>query len=278
MKIIPANVTLLGEALDHPECVCLDQQGNLVTGSEAGKVVRVEQDGSQHEVGNTGGFLLGLALDGNDRVHACDCGKNQVFRIDPDGTVTLRSSGTPDRPFTVPNFPVFDREGNLYVSDSGDYWNPQGTGAVLKIDPQDNTTVFHSGPFQFANGLAIDPTEQWLYVVQSTAPNIVRIPLNESNGPIEITHRLPLGTVPDGIACTADGRVVIGCYKPDGVFLGDLDGNVEVLCEDPTGELLSRPTNVALGDGKLFIANLGGWHITCIATDLTPGPIFRPHL
>ncbi|HEX7009687.1 MAG TPA: hypothetical protein VF184_06875, partial [Phycisphaeraceae bacterium] len=89
---------------------------------------------------------------------------------------------------------------------------------------------------------------------------------------------LPAGTVPDGIAMTAEGELVIACYKPDALFLGGLDGSVRLLHEDPTGELLNRPTNAAIHDGRLYIANLGGWHLTVVDTALTAGPIHHPRL
>jgi gluconolactonase len=276
ITLVRHEATLLGEGLDHPESVCIDADGVLFAGGEAGQVYRIQTDGVHREIAQTNGFLLGLALDGNGRLHACDCKQRTVWLVDPNGEVTARSTGAPERPFSFPNFPVFDQNGNLYVSDSGDYWNELGDGCIMRIDAQGRTSVFHEGPFRFANGLAIDPSGKWLYIVQTTASNVVRIPLGEPNGPIEVAYELPRRTVPDGIAFAADGRLVIGCYKPDALFVGRLDGSVECLCEDATGELLNRPTNVALASGQLFVANLGGWHVTRLETDLLPRPLFRP--
>ena len=59
-------------------------------------------------------------------------------------------------------------------------------------------------------------------------------------------------------------------------LLGHPNGEVETLYEDPTGELLSRPTNVAIGEGRLYVANLGGWHVTVIERDIAPGPLYLP--
>ena len=62
------------------------------------------------------------------------------------------------------------------------------------------------------------------------------------------------------------------------MFIGEAGGAVELLCEDPTGELLSRPTNVAIGQGVLYMANIGGWHLTTIDSELQPAPLFYPQL
>lgn len=279
MRLTPSNCQLLGEGLDHPESVCLGPDGTVYAGGEAGQVYRLDTTGGQHLVGTTGGFLLGLTLDGAGAIHACDVGNKALVRMSPEGKVTHRATGIAGRPFVNPNHILFDPQGTLYLTDSGDYWQQEtGTGYVATVDAQDNAKIFHAGPFMFANGIALHPSGEWLYIAQSTAANIVRIPLARPNGPMEVTHTLPTGTVPDGIAFAADSRLVIGCYKPDAILVGHPDGTVETLFEDPTGELLNRPTNIAIGEGKLYIANLGGWHLTVVEADFQPAPIHRPRL
>jgi len=279
MQLTPDNCQVLGDGLDHPESVCLAPDGSLYAGGEAGQVYCLAPDGTQRVLGSTGGFLLGVALDGHGCIHACDVGNQALYRVCPDGTVTLRANSVAGRPLVNPNHGVFDAQGNFYMSDSGDYWNRDpGNGVLLKIDPDNNVELFHQGPFSFANGVALHPSGQWLYVAQSTAGNIVRVPFDQPNGPIEVTHTLPAGTVPDGLVFAADERVVIACYKPDAVLYGWPDGSVTTCCHDPTGELLSRPTNVAIGNSRLYISNLGGWHITSIESELEPAVIYRPRL
>lgn len=275
MRATPDNATLIGDRLDHPECVCVGPDGTVYAGGEAGQIYRIDANG-QRQIGSTDGFVLGIALDGLGRIHACDIIHRAVFVIDRQGGVYRRSVGTPDHPFAVPNYAVFDRDGRMFVSDSGDYWAKPGTGRIFVIEPDGQTRLFHRGPFDFANGLAIDPTDQWLYIVQSTAPDICRIPLGRPDGPIEITHRLSADTVPDGLAFSDDGQLLISCYKPDAVLIARPDETVETYLEDPTGELLSRPTNVALFNGHLYTANIGGWQIVRIDTNLRPRELYFP--
>lgn len=271
------NCQLLGEGLDHPESVCVAPDGTLYAGGEAGQLYRITPSGEQHVIGSTGGFLLGVTLDGNGGMHACDIGNKALMHIASTGEVTCRTRAAGDRKFETPNHSVFLPDGRLLMSDSGDYWQQTtGTGYIALIAPDNGTSVFHPGPFRFANGVALHPSGEWLYIAQSTAANIVRIPLELPDGPIEVTHQLPAGTIPDGLAFAADGRLVIGCYKPDAILVGHPDGGVETLFEDPTGELLSRPTNIAIGNGKVYAANLGGWHITALDTDLTPAQLHLP--
>jgi sugar lactone lactonase YvrE len=278
MRLTPDNCRVWGSRLDHPESVCFDAGGTLYAGSESVQLYRFDASDSWRTVGTTGGFLLGIAADGHGTIHACDCAQSAVYTIRAAGEVALRSRGAADRPFEMPNHGVFDAVGNFFLSDSGAYWDPRGTGWIARIDAAGNTSRFHDGPFRFANGVAIDPTGEWLYVAQSTAENVVRTPLAAPNGPMEVAFELPPGTIPDGIAFATSGELLIACYKPDAVMLGIHGGRVEVLCDDPTGELLCRPTNVALRGGKLFVANLGGWHVTVLDTPLTPLPLHYPVL
>jgi gluconolactonase len=177
-----------------------------------------------------------------------------------------------------PNHPVFDIEGNLYVSDSGDYWSENGDGCIFVIRPDGRTELFHAGPLRYPNGLAIDPSGKWLYVAQSPAWNIVRIPLDRVNGDVHVAFRLPDHTIPDGITFAASGELLVGCYRPDSVWLCHPDGRSEPLAEDPTAELLQAPTNMCLHDGNLFVANLAGRHIAVLETALVPAVVHRPRL
>ena len=53
---------------------------------------------------------------------------------------------------------------------------------------------------------------------------------------------------------------------------------VEVLVDDPTAELLLRPTNVAVRDGLLYVANLGGRWVSVIDLGLDAEVRHRPVL
>src|SRR4051812_14166456 len=113
LRASPENVKTLGENLDHPEGLCIGPEGEVYAGGELGQLYRIEPDGTQREVASTGGFLLGMALDGQGRIHACDSKRQAVVRIDPDGSVVERSRGNSERAMEVPNYPAFDSRGNL---------------------------------------------------------------------------------------------------------------------------------------------------------------------
>ena len=122
MSVLSLNdVSILAEGLDHPECVAWGPDGYLYAGGEAGQIYRISLCGEITEIASTGGFILGITLDGSGNIYACDTKKHAVMRIDQRGNVAVYSHGAADRKMTAPNFSVFDRNGNLYVSDSGDW-------------------------------------------------------------------------------------------------------------------------------------------------------------
>lgn len=113
-------------------------------------------------------------------------------------------------------------------------------------------------------------------MVESFVPTVNRFDLE--TGELEEVTRLA-GTVPDGIAFTAEGGVLVSCYRPDRIVHIDRNGAVEIVAEDPQGTMLSGPTNVCfMGEelDQLVSANLGRWHLTLIDAGLTGVPLHYP--
>lgn len=257
-------IETLVEGLDHPECVAWGPDGFLYAGGEAGQIYKIDIGRrSFAEIANTGGSVLGIALDNQCNVYACDHKRRAVLVISPSGQVRPFSAGSLDRPMTFPNFPVFHSSGALFVSDSGKW--PEGGGCIYRIAPDGEATVWSTGSPQFTNGLAISPAGDAIYAVESTMPGITRIPIecDGSAGTAEPVVSLP-GTVPDGLAFDIEGRLYIGCYRPDRIYTLEPDGRLLIFADDYQGTVLAAPTNLAFGGpnhGTLYIASLGRWHV-----------------
>ena len=134
-----------------------------------------------------------------------------------------------------------------------------------RLDADGTLDVFSERLRNFPNGCAVTADGRHLWMVESHSPTVNRFEL--ATGALEEVTRLP-GTVPDGIAFTDDGGVVVSCYRPDRIVHIDRDGHAETIAEDPQGTLLSAPTNVVfVGErrDRLISANLGRWHLTSIS-------------
>lgn len=275
------RISLLGGGLDHPEGIAWSPSGFIVAGGEAGQIYRVTLEGDVTEVGTTDGFIYGVALDADDRVYACDFARAELCRIDPDGSVTVLSAGTSERPMVVPNFAAFDDDGNLYVTDSGTWGEDEGV--VYLITPDGRTRIWADDVPRFPNGCCLTDDGDALLVVESRARRVARILIGPdgSAGPAETVVTLE-GSQPDGIALAADGRtMLVGCYRPDRVYVVDPDGRAEVLLEDPDGVMLNQPTNVAFVGPSLdavAISSLGGWSLGLADVGLRGMPLRRPPL
>ena len=256
--------TQLAVGLDHPEGVAWGQDGNLYAGGELGQIYRVSLDGSVEEVARTGGFILGVALDADGRVYACDLAKHTVWRIEPEtGSVEPYSTGTPEQPMHSPNFSTFDAAGNLYVSASGPW--EEHTGRIYRIAPGGDTTVWSSALPHYTNGSSFNAERDVLYVAESLLPGVSRVPIQPdgSAGAPELFAELA-GAIPDGLAFDTDANLYVSCYRPDRIYRIAPDGKVKVLVDEPKGMRLCAPTNIAFAGpelDRLVVANVGLSHL-----------------
>lgn len=271
----------LVDGLDHPEGVAWGPDGYVYAGGEAGQIYRVSLDGGYEQIASTGGFVLGLCLDASANIYACDIGHKAVMRIARNGIATIYSNGTPERLMQNPNYPVFDRHGNLYVSDSGGWL--QDNGCVFRIRPGGQAEVVSEQPLQFPNGMALSPDQHYLYIVLSTTqPGVARIALNDdgSVGPLERVVDLP-HTVPDGIAFDADKNLYISCYTPNEIYRLTPDGALDTLVGDWQNTMIAGPANMAFcGPDRttLVVSSLSRWHLACAAMPVAGAPVLYPEL
>lgn len=269
------NARVFCDGLDHPEGIAAHPtDGSIWAGGEAGQIYRVDiRDKRVEEIASTGGFNLGIAFSRDGAYLAvCDLKGKCVWLLDVlSGHLKKLATAAGDHVISIPNSPCFDRAGNLYVSDSGGF--RQITGKILRFGAGDLSRgqVWHRGPFNFANGIALSPKEDALYVTASWLPGIERIEIRPdgSAGRREVVVTLPR-TVPDGLAFAPDGTLYATCYTPNRIYKIDATGSAEVLIDDWESHTLCNPTNLAFSPaapGRLFTTNLGRWHLTEIALD-----------
>jgi len=253
---------VFADGLDHPEGLAFDADGNLWAGGELGQIYKITQKGKVRSVATLGGFNLGLTFSARQELFVCNFKLGALIQLDRSGK-TIRFWERAGRyRLRTPNFSVFDRAGNLYFSDSGDFKKHDGFLFVLRPNGKIEQLLDR---LSFPNGLSLSADDRILYVVQSTKNNVLAVPILET-GAIgrPRVYATGLNNVPDGTTLDADGNLYVTCYASHNVYRVTPDGQVSLFAVDPEGTMLASPTNAAFGGenhDEMYFANLSRWHI-----------------
>ena len=262
--------------LDHPEGLAVHRDGSVWCGGERGQIYRIEPDGTSMEqvAAIDGGFSQGMAFDREDNLYVCDLKHGSVVRLDArSGSLEEFADGADGRGISICNYPAFDAEGRLYVSDSHAFKEP-GPG-IFRFEPDGTGELWYDEPVNFANGLAFSADGGYLYVAETFGNTIFRVPVrgDGSAGDREEVAALP-GILPDGLSFDAAGNLYVACYEPSQVLRVAPDGAIERFIGDEEAHLFCHPTNLAFRDGTLFTTNLGRWHITAVEVGMEGLPLY----
>jgi gluconolactonase len=236
----------LVDGIRHTEGIAWDPRGHLYTGTDSGDLLRYgPSDALPERVAAVGGRVLGVAIDGNGRVYCCDQTNRCLWRYSPGSGAPVKiSEGGPSRRMTCPNGLVFADDGTLYVGDSGS-WD-EGGAAIFGIRGGNTWVVPGTDSVDYINGLAIDPAGSHLYAIASRLPGVIRFPFGAKGhvGASEVFWMAPRGSIPDGLAFTSQGAMVVAFFEPNQILLVS-DGEVVELAADERDGVLAGPTNVA---------------------------------
>lgn len=234
--------------VDHPESISIGPRGEAYTTGTGGQVYRlnVETNTAEQFASTAPRRVLGQAVDADGNLYCADVGKGEVVRVSPDGQQSTYACGPEGRKFVCPNYPAFNRSGNLYLSESG-HWDSID-GHLYKIPPGGGEAqLWFSEPLDTPNAIALDAEEEFLYIVETFGPGVVRIAINKDGSSGDFERVLHMSRhVPDGIAFDENGRLWIACHRPDAIYIFDLKSRkLELFAEDWQGEKLRGPTDVA---------------------------------
>jgi gluconolactonase len=241
---------IFANGLDHPECLAFDSEGWLWAGGEAGQVYHISPEGAVETVAELGGFCGGVAWSPNDDLWVCNP-KHGVVRVKPSGEWRVFAGDT-----ICPNYGLFDRAGNYYVTDSGNWM--KRNGRLLRLAPDGAREVILGG-FGYTNGLALSADERTLYMVESDTDRVFAIDLPGGSARVFAEE---VGRMPDGLALDSGGDLFVSCYASDDIHRITPSGQKTLYAYDRWAIRLSRPTNLAFHDGWLYVANLGRTTIT----------------
>ena len=278
-KIISTDELVpFGKGVQRPEDVVITKDGEVWLSDQASACARVERDGSLTRVGRVKGAPNGINMDVEGRILIANFGGPEgevgsLQRLDPrTGEVETLCSELKGRPLFGSNYPTVDRHGRIWCSHSTfgpleKAFDDLDDGLIFRVDLDGNTHVV-AEQIKFANGIALDEREDYLYVCQTTGCNVIRYPIKadgslgepEEYGPKlgfdnhEVQDKRPLSLplrsqlgLTDGCGFDVEGNLWVTLVLANKVVVITPDLEVIDIISDPEGKIMRNPTNVSWG-------------------------------
>ncbi|PKN19071.1 MAG: hypothetical protein CVU71_09840 [Deltaproteobacteria bacterium HGW-Deltaproteobacteria-6] len=274
MKIDIRQVKTIGQGLRRPEGVMAQDDGSVLTADGLGRCARIAADGRTTFFGRLGGIPNGICLDQKGNCIVANIGNGEVQSVSPSGSHTVLMTEAEGKRMYTPNFPFLDFSGRLWVSNSTD--NPDIDASLQSPVPDGCLVVIAEGlpprivanGIYFANGVALDAEEKFVYVAETMQRRVLRYRINPENSleKAEVYGPSSLGKLgfPDGIAFDEAGNLWVTFPIANALGFIDARGRLEIFVEDPDGLVINRPANICFGGPDrrtAFIGSLGGTNV-----------------
>jgi len=254
-----------------PEGVAVDMDDNVYVSliAPVSEIREISPSGTQSTLAdlNVGGFgPLGLAVGDDGTVYAAvasfDPATQGVYRVSADGAAT-RLPGT--GAISFPNDLVFDRHGNLFVTDTAG-------GAVWRIPPGGSAELWIQDPFLLGtgelgaavplgvNGIALTLRQHGIIVSNTERGTLLRIHVrrNGTAGDIHVVADDPALFGIDGIALARSGAV-FAAVNAQSTIVRVGERGITTIADAEDG--INGASAVAFGVGSdranLFVVNFG---------------------
>ncbi len=228
------NATPVADGIGFPEGTVLVHDTLYFVDYQASTVNRLTPSGYAVVARLPGCGANGLTVLNDTLLVACyDSGAVQQVSLDG---VRQRAfdRGSKGEPFLHPNDLVTDARGGVYFTASGD---DSWLGKVFYLAPQASAPVAVADNIRNANGVALSPDGNLLYVGESTTDSILRYgvhrdgTLDERTPFADLDALAPTGQAfrhtPDGIRSDADGHLFVALYNGGGLWVLDDQGRLQ---------------------------------------------------
>src|SRR5688572_28841088 len=250
---------------------------------------RVRDSQQPTQTGFSDPFGIAVAKDGT--IYISDAGEsNRILAITPEGTLNIvagAAEGFVDdngasAAFNTPSGLAIDRDGNLYVADTGN-------NRIRKVSPEghvqtiagDGSAGYADGPARQARfngpiGIAVDANGN--VFVADTYNDRIRMISPDGNvstiagtgmpGYADGDRSTSLFDTPCGLIAANDGTIIVADTGNDSLRRISPDGNVSTWSVNVNGEGISSPVGLALThDNYLYVTELDRSRVLQIAPD-----------
>ncbi len=260
----------IGSGLLRPEGVMALDDGSLYAADGRGRCSRISRDGKTSFFGSVGGAPNGICIDPKGNCVIANIGNGEVQSLCPDGRHEVLMTEADGKRMYTPNFPFIDSKERLWVSNSTArpsvdeaLQKPAADGCIVVIEKGRPRIAAEN--IYFANGLAVDAEEKFLYVAETMKRRVLRYQIanDGSLADRDIYGPEPLGQLgfPDGVAFDEAGNLWVTFPLWNSIGYITPQQELKILLEDPEGRVLRRPSNICFGWKErrtAFIGNLDG--------------------
>nr|WP_225951598.1 SMP-30/gluconolactonase/LRE family protein [Mycobacterium sp. OAS707] len=222
-EVPSADLTVVPVPGNAPEDVVVDADGNIWTGVDDGRIVRITPDGQPTVVGTAAGRPLGLAVARDGRLLVCTSpggllvmdtgsGKFETLVDEVDGRRLQFCSNVTE----TPDGTIFFTESTsafTYANYVGAIFEARGRGSLFRRDP-DGTVLTVVPGLYFANGVTPTADGSALVFAETQGRRLSKYWLSGSQAGTVTPLAVNLPGMPDNLSTGADGRIWCALVTP----------------------------------------------------------------
>ena len=245
--IAMSDITFVGSGLARPECVLTTAKGEVFVGDHHAGIAEIGKP-KRTLTGAPPGFLPnGVTMLPTREFLIANLGPGGgVWKLDRDWRLSPWLLEVEGELLRVCNFVGHERDGVTWISVSTRQYPREkamrpgfGDGFICRVDGS-GARIAADG-IGFTNECRVDPSGRWLYVNETMARCISRLPIDGARlGAKEVLHRFGPGEFPDGFAFDSEGAAWVACVVSNRVIRVETSGRATLVLDDGDPALIAE--------------------------------------
>jgi sugar lactone lactonase YvrE len=218
-----ADVTIVALPGNGPEGVVADADGQIWTGLEDGRIVRIAADGTPVVAADTAGRPLGLHVARDGRILICDSHRGLLALHPATGELEVLTDSVNGRKLMFCSNVTETSDGTIYFTESTSHFRfehnigalleARGRVSLFRLDRDGTVTTLVDGLY-FANGVTLTKDESALVFAETLARRLSKYWLTGPDAGRVTPLVVNLPALPDNISTGADGRIWCAMVTP----------------------------------------------------------------